>query len=94
MSTVATINADIAAARTAISNGDYASALKYAQMAQLGIVAMPRMKQGDRNELEYDQRGIAELITVIRRMRASSVGIQTTKVEKHSVDCEDYEISC
>jgi hypothetical protein len=87
---VATINADMAAARTALLAGDYGTAMSYALAAQALLAAMPRISGGGaqgRNELEWDPRGIAGFIASLRKQQAGAGGIQTTKITRHAPEC-------
>ena len=81
---VATINADMAAARAALLSGDYATALSYALAAQALIAAMPHMVQRDRDELQYDQRGVDQFVRQVRRQQAASAGLQATKLVRRN----------
>ena len=83
---LAAIQTDLAAARAAILEDDYASALRYALAAQALLAATPDQQDGE-HRLAFQQTGseVASLIASIRRQQAAANAASTSFTRRRNV---------
>lgn len=89
--TLASVQDDIEAARTAMKAGEWASAKTYALSAQLGLLGVPDSEFG-RGKTTFDRASFKDLVDgLVREARQAAAsargGVQVTKFRTKRVSC-------
>lgn len=86
---IATINARVTAAVTAIDDGDWATAKKKLAGAKALLAVLPSRSAREGEELEFDPAGLDSLLALCNRELAASGGIQTSEIEYVNDDSDE-----